>query len=613
MIEPKPVLLFDGRCGFCRIWIDYWRQLTGDRIEYAASQDARGRFPQIPDEAYAEAVQLVRPDETVASGARAVFETLEKERLYRWIAGPSEFFYRFIAKRRGLFYQITRFTFGAHVEPTRFAATQWLFLRSLALIYLFAFWSLATQVEGLIGSRGILPLGEFLLSVTKQTNGAIRYLAVPSIFWLSADDRVLIGMAWMGVILSVLLFITGFVRGRFERVILVLLYLLSQSFSAAGQDFLSFQWDSLLLEAGFLAIFLGRNRIVPWLFRWLVFRLYFLSGSVKLLSGDPTWRGLTALDFHYHTQPLPNVFAWYAEKLPHAFERASTWMVLAIELAVPFLIFFPRRIRIAGAAWMIAFQILIAITGNYAFFNLLTIAICLFLFDDQALRRWVLERLRHSSTGSRVPETPDNRDAAIANAIPPARWSMANAGLVALAVVVVGLGMGHLIRTFTGDAPAPLREVIRYTAPLNIVNTYGLFAVMTTVRNEIEIEGSDDGEHWSAYELPYKPGDVNQAPRWVAPFQPRVDWQLWFAALSNYQRNPWFVGLAIRLLQGSPPVLSLFRTNPFPARPPRYVRATVATYTFTDWETRRRTGAWWKREPLGSYLPPVGLRGTPGN
>jgi lipase maturation factor 1 len=245
-------------------------------------------------------------------------------------------------------------------------------------------------------------------------------------------------------------------------------------------------------------------------------------------------------------------------------------------------------------------QILIFITGNYAFFNLLTIAICLFGFDDQLLGPWVQER----------PSQPA-ADLRVLAVMPASRF--ATAGPAIFGIVIVTLGLAHLQQTFTGKVILPLREAIRYTAPLNIVNTYGLFAVMTTVRNEIEIEGSDDGQRWLAYELPYKPRDIQQAPRWAAPYQPRLDWQLWFAALSNYQQNPWFVGLAIRLLQGSPPVVSLFRTNPFPVHPPRYVRATVAGYTFTDWDTHRRTGGWWKREPLGTYLPPVGLQAAPGN
>ena len=587
MPDDKPVLIWDGKCGFCRIWVDYWRRLNGDRVEYLTSQEAGGRFPQVPAEAYAEAVQLVRPDGTFVSGARAVFESLGMENLYVAISGPSEAAYRFIARRRSFFYQVTRFTFGTHIEPTRFEATQWIFLRLLALIYAIAFGSLAVQVTGLIGARGILPVGEFLNSIN-QSFGNIRFLAVPTLFWLGFDDTTLTGMCYAGLTLSALLFITGFRRGRFQRFILILLFVLYLSFSAAGQDFLSFQWDSLLLEAGFLAIFLGRTRIVPWLFRWMVFRLMLLSGAVKLLSQDKTWRDLSALTFHYHTQPLPTVLAWYMDKLPARFQHFSTWMVLATELAIPFLIFLPRRIRIFGAWWLIALQTLIFLTGNYTFFNLLTVALCVFLFDDYALARFVPKAARQWFGQPQMP-----LDRAVAGAA---------------AAVILMLGGARLVQTFSGVAPEPLAAVIRYTAPLQIVNNYGLFAVMTTERPEIIVEGSEDGEKWVPYEFRYKPGDLNRAPRWVQPHQPRLDWQMWFAALGNYRSNPWFVNFAVKLLEGSPQVAQLLASNPFPRQPPRFVRATLYEYTFTDFEERRRTGAWWKRESRGVYLPAVGLR-----
>jgi predicted DCC family thiol-disulfide oxidoreductase YuxK len=588
----KPILIWDGTCGFCRIWVDYWRRLTGDRIEYLTSQEVGGQFPQIPPEAYREAVQLVRPDGTVASGALAVFESLGMQTLYAGFGGISELAYRFIARHRNFFYQVTRFTFGTHIEPTRFEATQWIFVRLLAIIYAIAFGSLAVQVTGLIGSRGILPLPEFLNSIA-QSFGKMRFLAVPSVFWMGADDTTLTGLCYGGLVLAALLFVTGFRRGRFERFILVLLFVLYLSFSAAGQDFLSFQWDSLLLEAGFLAIFLGRTRIVPWLFRWLVFRLIFLSGAVKLLSEDKTWRNLSALDFHYYTQPLPTVLAWYADKLPMRFQHFSTWLVLATELGIPFWIFMPRRIRIFAAWWLITLQVLIFLTGNYTFFNLLTIALCVFLFDDYKLERFVPQRVRQGFGQGARP------------------FERAFAGVVAAVILV--LGVARLMQSFSGIAPEPLAAAITYTAPFQIVNNYGLFAVMTTERNEIIIEGSEDGEKWVPYEFRYKPGDVNRAPRWVQPHQPRLDWQMWFAALGSYRTNPWIVNLAVRLLDGSPSVPPLLANNPFPQHPPRFVRATVYRYTFTDFETRRRTGAWWKREPRGLYLPAVGLRSTAPN
>jgi predicted DCC family thiol-disulfide oxidoreductase YuxK len=597
MNEPTPaavpVLIYDGRCGFCRIWIDYWRQLTGKRIEYLPSQDAGDRFPQISPEAYAQSVQFVHPDGTVTAGARAVFETLGLLNLYRWIAAPSEMLYRFIAAHRDFAYQATRFTFGTRIEVTRFEAVQWIFIRVLAAVYAVAFASVATQAEGLIGSHGILPATQLLASIGQRA-GALRFLAIPSIFWAATDDLTLTGMAWCGVALAFALFITGFKRGRLERFLLVALFILYLSYSAIGQEFLSFQWDSLLLETGFLAIFLGRNRVTPWLFRWLAFRLYFLSGAVKLLSEDPTWRNLTAVSFHYHTQPLPTVLAWYADKLPPGIQHISTWMVLAIELVVPFLLFMPRRIRLAGAAWMIALQVLILSTGNYAFFNLLTLGLLLFALDDQTLRGLVPEYIREERFG-RLAGALERRVAAV------------------VAVVLVFLGIAHLWVTFRGTAPAPVIDALKYSGPLEIVNSYGLFAVMTTQRMEIVVEGSADGNNWKPYEFRYKPGDLATAPSWVAPFQPRLDWQMWFAALGSYQSNPWFVSFVIRLLEGAPAVNGLLATNPFPGQPPRFVRATVYEYTFTDFETRKRTGAWWQRQRRGQYLPPVGLKAASGS
>jgi len=584
----KPLLIYDGRCSFCKIWIDYFRLRTGDRVAFAPSQDVGDQYPQIPPKAFAESVQLVRPDGTVARGARAVFEALGMERTYessRGFAILTEWAYRIIARHRGFFYHVTRLTFGTHIEPARFASTQWLFLRLLAIVYAIAFASLGVQVDGLIGSRGILPAGDFLNAVAQSLSGPTRYMAMPTVFWMNASDGMFRGVSIAGVALAVLLFL-GFV----ERLALVLLFVLYLSLSNVGQDFLSFQWDALLLEAGFLGIFLGRSQVVVWLYRWLVFRLLFLSGCVKLLSNDPSWRNLSALGFHYYTQPLPTVFAWYMEQLPQWFHRASTLVVLVTEIGVPFLIFMPRRIRMFGAACLLALQLLILITGNYTFFNILTMALCLFLFDDRALA-WLAVKVRWGRAMS--PQRPARGERAVAGAV---------------AALVLTLGITRMSQSLSGDAPEPLRSLARIASPFQIVNSYGLFAVMTTSRPEIIVEGSNDDETWLAYEFRYKPGDLYVAPRWVAPHQPRLDWQMWFAALSNYRANLWFVAFAARLLEGSPPVLGLLEKNPFPDRPPRYVRAVVFEYKFTDWPERRKTGAWWKREPKGTYLPPMGLR-----
>jgi len=598
----QPLLIYDGRCGFCRIWIDYWKRLTGEQIEFAPSQEVADRYPQIPREAFAEAVQLVRPDGSVASGARAVFESLGREGIYEsssWIAKSTEAAYRFIARRRTFFYWLTRLTFGKRIEPARFALTQWLFLRLLAAIYIVAFVSLAVQVTGLLGEHGISPAHDFFGRVGTDL-GWMRFWAAPSVFWWNSSDKVLAGATWMGVGLGAVLFI-----GRMERLVLVLLYVLYLSFSLAGQEFLSFQWDALLLEAGFLAIFFGHSRVaqktVAWLYRWLAFRLYFLSGFVKLASHDPNWRNLSALDFHYWTQPLPTIVAWYADKLPRAFQHASTFMVLAVELGAPFLIFMPRRIRFFSAGLLLGLQALIFITGNYTFFNLLSAAITIFLFDDQALRGliWTPRRVREWLLADHHAE--------------PARTGrVGRLAAAALTLLILPLGLVRIFENSTVHVPEPLEAVARYSSPFQIVNSYGLFAVMTTERLEIAVEGSDDGQQWRAYEFPYKPGDVSRAPRWAAPYQPRLDWQMWFAALSDYRSNPWFVTFVERLLEGSPQVLALLEKNPFPDRPPRYIRAMTYDYRFTTWDERRQTGAWWHREPHGEYLPPVGFR-TPAS
>jgi predicted DCC family thiol-disulfide oxidoreductase YuxK len=585
------VLVWDGHCGFCKIWVDYWKQLTGDRVEYRTSQEAAAEFPQIDPRAFSESVQLVRPDGSVASGARAVFESLDMLKTYtssRIFSGFAERAYRFIARRRDLAYRVTKYTFGTRIEPARFFVTQWFFLRVLAVVYAIAFGSLAVQIGGLIGVRGILPLNEYLDAVARAV-GPARWYMLPSIFWLgdwtSEGDRLLALLCWMGV-----LFAAGLFLARLDKLLLVLLYVMYLSLSSAGQDFLSFQWDALLLEGGFLAIFLGRARIVAWLFRWLAFRLYFLSGAVKLLSGDPTWKNGTALEYHYHTQPLPTIFAWYMEKLPGWFQHASTFLVLVIEGAMPFLIFMPRKIRHFAAWWMIGLQVLIMLTGNYTFFNILAIALCLFLFDDQALRRFAPARVVARFRGQSVALSRVQRGFA-----------------AALVAVILVLGIGRMFETF-GGAPEPLKTIVRVSSPFGIVNTYGLFAVMTTSRPEIIVEGSDDGETWMPYEFRYKPGDLKHSPRWAEPFQPRLDWQMWFAALGNYRQNLWFVRFVSRLLEGSPEVLALLEKNPFPDHPPRYIRAIVYEYTFSTMTEHRQTGVWWDRKPLGTYLPAVGFK-----
>jgi hypothetical protein len=310
----------------------------------------------------------------------------------------------------------------------------------------------------------------------------------------------------------------------------------------------------------------------------------FESGIVKLSSHDPTWHNLTALSFHYQTQPLPTVFAWFAARLPMWCQRASTAMVFVVELALPFLIFGPRRLKHVAAFGFIALQLLILLTGNYTFFNVLAIALCLFLFDDASFAF----RKKYAA--------------------PPPAWSNRFVS-AALLLFVMTASCIELAQMF-GAPRTELDSILQVEEPYGLVNQYGLFAVMTTTRPEIEIEGSNDGRNWQPYIFRYKAGPLNRAPGWVAPFQPRLDWQMWFAALSGYRDNPWFVRFLLQLLQGSRPVLALLERDPFGGVPPRHIRAMVYEYRFTSIEELRRTGNWWKRELKGAYFPPVSLKGT---
>src|SRR5208283_2721603 len=335
LARERPLLIFDGKCGFCRIWIEYWRELTNGGVDYEPSQDAAAHHPEIAPEEFTKSVQLILPNGKILSGAHAVVQLLTYAarkwplELYTRLAGfrlASEFAYRFIASHRSLFYWITVMLFGKHIRPASFQKIEWLFLRVLALVYVAAFLSVGRQVRGLIGTRGIVPISGYLDAV-RQALGADAWRTVPTLFWLGHSDAVLSGLCIAGAIVSIALLI-----GFFERVSLVILYVLYLSLVSAGQDFLSFQWDMLLLEAGFLAIFLGSSPAVAWLFRVLVFRFMFSSGAVKLLSGDPTWRNFSAMSYHYFTQPLPTPVAWYFEQLPFWFQKLSTASVFAVEL-----------------------------------------------------------------------------------------------------------------------------------------------------------------------------------------------------------------------------------------------------------------------------------------
>ena len=630
----RPLLLFDGDCGFCRFWAARWRATTRGQVDFAPAQQEAGRFPQIPKEAWKRSVQLVTPAGDVYGGAEAVFRTLAcaPERrwmlsVYRRVPGArlvSEAAYRMVEGHRGSFSWLTRLGWGGNAEPPSYVLSRWVFLRLLGFVYVIAFLSLWGQLGGLIGAHGILPVGN-LLQGAQRDFGADAYHLFPTFAWIGSSDAALKFLCGAGALFG-LLAILGVVTGP----ALALAWMFYLSLVTVGQDFLSFQWDILLLEAGFLAIFLapwrlleppwrsGTNRVSPtvlWLGRWLLFRLMFLSGAVKLLSGDAAWRDLTALEYHYWTQPLPTPVAWYAAQLPAWFQRMSAVGVFALELGIPFLIFAPRRFRRLGAGLIVGFQLLIALTGNYCFFNLLTIILCVLLLDDAFLRRWLPRRLVDCCAEGHLPggrltagRLAEGTDAGRRTSPLETAGKAIRAALAVLILIISG---SEMLGTFRqgGVVPSLARQLVYWQAPFDLSNSYGLFAVMTTSRNEIVVEGSADGQTWQAYEFKYKPGDVARRPPWVAPYQPRLDWQMWFAALATYQENPWFDNFMIRLLQGSPEVTALLASNPFADGPPRYIRAVLHSYRFTDFAERRASGDWWQRERKGLYFPEVSLRG----
>jgi len=497
----------------------------------------------------------------------------------------SEWAYAFLARRRGLLSRLTKILWGPALQAERYALVSWIFLRLLGAIYIAAFASLGVQIVGLIGQKGILPVGDYL-SAAHRAFGNSAYRALPTLFWVNSGDMALVAGTVVGALLGLLVFVD-----RWTRTALAGLFALYLSYVYAGQDFMSFQWDTLLLEAGFLALFLpGGSRIIVWLFRWLVFRYLFLSGVVKLLSGDPTWHTLTALEYHFWTQPLPTPLAWYASQLPPWLLIGGTAATLVIELGSVFLIFLPRRLRAAAAFGVLLLQSLIVLTGNYNFFNLLTMLMCVFLFDDAALHR-LSSRWLESRAPSHAPL--------------PSRTATAVAA--ALALIVVPVGLNRIWQTVArADLPV-LGAVTRAVSPLFIVNPYGLFAVMTTTRPEIVIEGSADGRVWREYVFRYKPGPLSRPAMWNIPHQPRLDWQMWFAALGSPRENLWIVGLLRRLLEASPPVLALLDFNPFDDAPPKYVRAQLYEYRFADRGTHAMTGQWWVRRPEGLYFPEISL------
>jgi hypothetical protein len=484
------------------------------------------------------------------------------------------------------------------------------FLRSLGVVYAAAFASLAVQILGLVGEHGILPAADYLESAVRG-EGSNAYYLLPTLCWLSASDGMLLALSWGGLAVSLLL-ISGFA----PLPCLLLLWVSYLSISVVGQVFLHYQWDTLLLEAGLLGALFAPAGLRPsrwasrpasdvarWLLWLLLFKLMFLSGITKLVSGDPIWANGTALGFHYETQPLPSWTSWYAHQLPASVQLGSIAFMWLAELVAPFAIFAPARLRWLrgiGCGVMVSFQLAIAATGNYGFFNLLTIVLCLTLLDDDVWRRWLPARL--------VAAPADD---------PPASPDWATTLRVAAALVLLPLSALAFAREIAYTAPRAAGEArplvwsdpwVGWARPFRSVNGYGLFRTMTTERPEIVIEGRRAGSDWVEYRFRWKAGAPADAPRFVAPHQPRLDWQMWFGALNPPRHQYWLLPLARRLLEGRPEVRALLADDPFGDAPPDELRFVAYRYRFSRRHEPDGGAAWWVREPLGALTGPISRR-----
>jgi lipase maturation factor len=489
------------------------------------------------------------------------------------------------------------------VLPFRTSYSFWLvraaLLRGLGLIYAVAFLILVRQGPALLGEHGLLPVARFLARLTAVFQGrAAGFWQLPSLFWLSSSDACLQGGAWLGLLVAL-----AVLAGVSNAPLLALLWALYLSFTHVGQIFYGYGWDSLLCEAGFLAIFLAPGwlprefdarspppLIVLVLFRWLGFRIMFGAGLIKL-RGDECWTDLTCLFYHYETQPNPGPLSPLFHAAPLWFHQLGTLFNHLVEVVAPFGVFGPRRVRIAAGSAIIVFQLILIASGNLSFLNWLTLIIAFACFDDQALLGMMPRNF-----GLRARE----RLAVLSRAtLPRARLAVS----ITLAIAIGALSLNPVVNLLS-----PRQAMNASFEPFNLVNTYGAFGSVSRERYEVIIEGTrsntlDEHSEWKEYELPCKPGRVDRRPCWITPYHYRLDWQLWFVPLSpDYQRR-WFLSLTRKLLQGDRAVLGLFAGNPFPESPPHFIRASFYRYEFAPLGSHDT----WRRARAGQYLAPVSL------
>ncbi len=501
--------------------------------------------------------------------------------------------------------------FGSPRAGSERLVPRWLFLRALGAIYFSAFFSLIYQIRGLIGRQGLLPAGSYLEAVAQTLGHWQRIWYAPTVLWWSSGNAMLSSVCWVGMIASVLLVLNLWPRGM-----LAICFVCFLSFVSAAQDFSSYQSDGMLLEAGFISLFvaplgvwpgLGRthpaSRASLFLLLWEWFRIYFESGAVKLLSGDLEWRHFTAMDEYYQNGPLPTWIGWYVQHLPHWFHAATAGATLVMELGIVWMLFLPRRWRIICFFIVTPWEIGVILTANYTFLNYLVLALGVLLLDDRAVLRIVptrwKARLTASASGSEEPPKEQTAWQRIERYWQAVKLTVSTIMLSWIFYVTTSLLIWMFVK-----APLPTSPVAALE-PFRIANQYGLFAVMTRGRYEIEFQGSADGQTWVPYPFRYKPQALNQAPGIYAPYQPRFDWNLWFASLGDWREYPIVPNTELRLLTNDKDVLELFAGNPFSREAPRQIRAVLWQYWFTSVAEKRLTGMWWRRQMLGLYAPTV--------
>ena len=482
---------------------------------------------------------------------------------------------------------------------------RWLFLRALAGIYFSAFFSLVFQIRGLIGPAGILPAGEYLQAVARTLGHTRGLWYAPTVLWLSSGPHILIAVCWVGMVASLLLLVNIWPRGM-----LMICFVCFLSFVAAAQDFSGYQSDGMLLEAGFISLFFAPSGFRPrfgqasppsraglFLLQWEWFRIYFESGVAKIAGGDPQWRNLTAMDEYYQNGPLPTWIGWYVQHLPHWFHASTAFATLALELGLVWMLFLPRRWRIVCFLIVTPWELGVILTANYTFLNYLVLVLGVLLLDDPFLARLVPDRWKvFAPAATTAPSETQTLEG-------PARpFKIAKLSLTAVVLSWIFYATAAEMLWMFFQLPLPSAPVVALE-PFRVANRYGLFGIMTRGRYEIEFQGSDDGKTWTAYPFRYKPQDPTKPPGIYAPYQPRFDWNLWFASLGTWREYSIVPRTEVRLLSNSADVLNLFAGNPFPQHPPREVRAVMWQYWFTTMSEKRSQGLWWRQQFLGLYAP----------